>query len=640
MLVRCSFDSKKFSSKPVDTDIFGLWKDKTLLEDGIQQRLTPTLIDTKDLAQQPVQGCSYRSAEIKGTKDKDFVSQQLFSLDFDNGYTIQQFKQDCMKNNLYPNFVYLTFSHTERHHKFRAVFCLDETVFNKDIASIIQQRLISIFPESDKQCKNPSRIFFGGFSLVEDSLFNFENTISVQSIFSNEKGEDFIKFLLDWLNRPLPVVKTFSNTDKNKLNHSLSVSQNVFEEATTFQIVDAIKKRDLAFFRRIGIGNEKIIVENRAEFDQLLFSIDIADFLKISNPKKFSCIFKNDHKNGDLNPSANIFKNENGVYIYKCFSCWHKHNIQGLIETLADCKTITEGLRLCKHIFNIDIKETPWQVEQKEMLRENLRKIRTGEIQIKAPTTNKTLSPTTWQQLSALLNIAIDNVRSDTQMGENGELTFFASQSEIRKALGKENSNSEFVVAPRTAILAYHELIKKQKNDEVPKTLMDRAIREASVKQQQQIINFFTVPQFTDKNLEKVEQQAQKYKNNMYTTKSFNWETLYESEGKEVANSIYPRMEYLMDETGKLINRNLSSKTIDKIKNLEKFLLNEIEKKSYCVERDLINFDETTWRKTRKAILDKYSLERRRATKEIQYRLGIPYKKNSTPFIILKSNYV
>jgi len=98
----------------------------------------------------------------QGRKKENWVKQQLFLLDFDKGITLDEFDQRCEEIGIQPAFVYLTFSHTDMCHKFRAVFVLDHVVNDERMRNLVVRVLMKLFPQCDKQCKDPTRIYFGG----------------------------------------------------------------------------------------------------------------------------------------------------------------------------------------------------------------------------------------------------------------------------------------------------------------------------------------------------------------------------------------------------------------------------------------------------------------------------------------------
>ena len=84
----------------------------------------------------------------------------------------------CNKYNTLPAFVYTTFSSVDNN-KFRVVFVLEHDVEDVRVRNLAQLSLMNLFPESDKACKDASRLFFGGLELIYS---NYDKTINVPDL--------------------------------------------------------------------------------------------------------------------------------------------------------------------------------------------------------------------------------------------------------------------------------------------------------------------------------------------------------------------------------------------------------------------------------------------------------------------------
>lgn len=108
----------------------------------------------------------FNTSEANGISDKDWISQQIFALDFDGTISIQDFKRRAEMNSLIPNVIYTTLSHTEELVKFRAVFCMEDRITDKARAKWILYGLINLFPEADKACKDLCRMYYPGKDII------------------------------------------------------------------------------------------------------------------------------------------------------------------------------------------------------------------------------------------------------------------------------------------------------------------------------------------------------------------------------------------------------------------------------------------------------------------------------------------
>jgi hypothetical protein len=173
------FDKKLFTNKPNKYET-----------GGIQKRIAQTEIELEELSQLLSTGATFKPALLNGTKNTDWVSQQIFALDFDNGTTIQDELNRCKQLEVYPAFGYTSFSYTEEKHKFRLVFCSDEIVTDIDIRNKLQNILISIFPTSDTVTFDATRLFYGGRNLIK---CDYNNRINVSDIMIMIKYKDLIQ---------------------------------------------------------------------------------------------------------------------------------------------------------------------------------------------------------------------------------------------------------------------------------------------------------------------------------------------------------------------------------------------------------------------------------------------------------------
>lgn len=113
-----------------------------------------------------------------GLKAENAKAMQIITLDFDGGSRFTEIKDKAEDMRFPILFAYHTFSSTDEDERFRVVFAFDELIEDMYVAKIILQMMIKIFPECDKQCKNPDRIFFGGKELIylnESARITFKN---------------------------------------------------------------------------------------------------------------------------------------------------------------------------------------------------------------------------------------------------------------------------------------------------------------------------------------------------------------------------------------------------------------------------------------------------------------------------------
>ena len=169
-MIDCMFFDKKYKQKPTGLEVA-----------HIQKSLKPTSIDIRTLAEGMSNGCTFKPAFLNGTTSKEFISQEIFALDFDDGFTIDEALNRCKQKNILPAFGYTSFSHKPEHHKFRLIFHSDKVIKDCKERDKVQLALMTIFPECDKVCKDSARLFFGGKGLIcldENAVINTEAIIA------------------------------------------------------------------------------------------------------------------------------------------------------------------------------------------------------------------------------------------------------------------------------------------------------------------------------------------------------------------------------------------------------------------------------------------------------------------------------
>ncbi|WP_102979306.1 hypothetical protein [Chryseobacterium scophthalmum] len=126
---------------------------------------------------------SWCGGEFTGKVGKEnWVKSSIIGLDFDKGeITIAEIYKKFKEFGIIPTLHYDTFSTSSELHKFRIVLFLDQSIEDMKIFERLMINLEKILP-IDIQCKNVSRIFYGGTNV----------TITNQETVSLEKLLDFV----------------------------------------------------------------------------------------------------------------------------------------------------------------------------------------------------------------------------------------------------------------------------------------------------------------------------------------------------------------------------------------------------------------------------------------------------------------
>ena len=100
-------------------------------------------------------------------------------MDIDKGLSYQEFMKRPEDYNILPFLVYDTFSSTSKQEKFRAVYLMETVIEKKKLAELFNVMLIKVFPESDKSCKDVTRMFYGGKGI---KYFDERNVLNIERL--------------------------------------------------------------------------------------------------------------------------------------------------------------------------------------------------------------------------------------------------------------------------------------------------------------------------------------------------------------------------------------------------------------------------------------------------------------------------
>jgi len=644
MKIKCMIDKQKFNKKPTGYETA-----------GIQKRLAQTEVSVDELSKLLSSGCTFKPALLNGTKSDDWISQQIFALDFDGNTTIQSELDRCVELNILPIFGYTSFSHTEEKHKFRLVFALDEPITDRYIRNKLQITLIKIFSNSDQVTFDPARIFYGGKKLIYD---NMNDRINVSDIIDNYYKDEFIN--------TIPLSKSKEKTAETLVAKGVECGGNLMGEYITgidFDntnnifphqvqspetpcVIKLIRDRNEEKLRE-KLNYPKRIFETEMEFlDFIRKEIDLGELLELKYPSSFKCLLHVDSDN-----SAGIFKNEDGVYLYKCFSsnCRHGNralNIITLIESLTNFRSRHKTYEFIKSIFNIELCETEFQKEQIKNIANIQKALYTSEFNANCPVANNNTRHVQRLFLT-LLTLASQHIYDEDYTDREGNIIFFASLNHIGKEMNLNKIDAE-KISQRLSVLIYHKLIIKLDDIDIPEKLLKKSQGYAIHSNYEKRVNWYAIPSFVIEHYADIEIQGRKWKTFGYTIIGSSREMFYRAEGKAIADYIYPQHKYTIDKsTGEIMDRTTSKSSDEKTNIIVKNILKLIDKKGYVLEKQVTSLlmkeygccEDTAKRQFKKSqaeIIEKYNLKKTQTTKILKEQYNI--KSKGYPYIYVKNN--
>lgn len=621
--IKCMYFNHRFKDKPQGKQCG--W---------VQKSLTQVNIAIENLADALVHGASFKPGVLAGgNKAENWIEQQLFGLDFDDGIRIEEAYNKVISLGITPCFMYTTFSHKEEHHKFRMIFCNDTIITDGNMRDKLQATLMGIIGDIDEVCFNRDRLFFGGkgHTVLHP---DYDTRINAESIIENYWNDDFEQYISNAKPKSKKKKDSTAASTKNK-GTDTAKEQHTYENLN----IKAIKEHDIEYLRKV-LAHDPIEFENKNEFWDYIYSeLDIAELIDIDDPRSFCCVLHDDH-----NPSANIFTTQNGVQKYRCCSENLTLNIKQLIELLGDFRSEYKAIQFIMNIYNLSIKESQWSIEQRENIDLMISNITLNKFKELCPQADKNIKYAK-DTFLMMLSIARNNVYSEKFSNDDGEIVFFVTNKKLADYLGKGNSQKKIdKVSKYIKMLIYHDLIRILDDDKIPKELLFKAIKYSGTdKRQGNHVSFYAIPSWVIQQLSTIENNGVRWKEKGYRIAGVSFDMFYRSEGFDVAASIYPQYKKKKNEYGEIVDRTTTKASDERTLKISEIILQCIQRKGYCTEKEVVyilgnkyryEVTETQIKRSLNEIMDSYGLKKVKANKALKEQYHI--KSDGYPNIIIE----
>lgn len=542
----------------------------------------------------------------------------------------------------------------EDHHKFRLVYVFDKEITSYKDALKIQLTLMKLFPEADESCKNINRFYFAGREIVyqSDNIIHVDNFTlnyddqaynkTINNLISLMRKDGISEFSDICTNLPTSTVQILSDIQDSTISPNISTGK----VAVDYYNIKAIANRDVQYLKT-KLQHPMKIFDNDGEFWYYIYHhLDIATLLDIQNSSSFRCIFHD-----DASPSANIFQNADGVYLYHCCSssCKITLNIKQIVEKLGCYKSEYKAIKFLKDIYNLSIRETDWSIEQKANLDGIIRNLDLGYFTSMCPKTDENMAHVK-DLFRLLLAVARDNIYGENYTNSDGDVVFFVSLSELCRQM-KISEFRTTSISQKIALLVYHDLLRKLDDSKIPEAMLKKAQAIAIEKGYQKRVNFYAIPSWVFDQLTAIERNGVKWQCHNYTITGTCYEMFFRGDGVDVAQNIYPqhkktKITKVDNNTGEIIehiqDRTVSSKSKRKTKEILKVINQCIAEKMYVTEKEVRDslYGVYTAKsvdvqlKIIRADLGSYGLKRVKATPELRKKYNIKIKGNV--YVIMK----
>lgn len=611
-------DTKKFSNKPTGYETGAL-----------QKRISQTEIEIEDLATGLCNGMTCKPALLNGTKSVDWIQQQVFALDFDHDITIEEELHNCNTLGIIPVFGYTSFSHSEEEHHFRLVFVTDEIITDVDKRNKLQITLIKTFDKSDKVTFDCTRIFYGGKGKSPIQP-NYDARINADDIIA--------KYYKDEYELPVKKVKSKSDKVKSKTNNVI-INDSYMDNINAIKQLDVDRLRSLIIPQLESVPNKEDIYNlilsgttfsykcnSEQQVYDVINSIDIHSFLGINDGEMINCILP-DHE--DNTPSAHIYTTDSGTQVYKCFGCDKSRTIIGLVEELAQCKRHI-AIKFIKELYNIELVQSDWVKEQKELMIESANYLDTEEFKTQFPNISKLIRTRKLHIQKMLMHFTqhiSDNMRYDNKP------LFFGGYNSLMDICGINKNKSKTVLSQSLSLFALLNMLSKVELVNIPTDELNKAKHISAKYGFKKLTNFYQFEEYGCMTLKDSENIAKSLIENNISLKGLSREYVLRTFGIELADKVYPQYKYEN-------KRGTSNKSDDFTLRISEYILETIKKKRYILEKDVkINGKvETQWKKSIQEILDIYGLVRVRASKVNKEKYNLPADIPYQSFVICRDN--
>lgn len=629
--IKCMYFEHKFNEKPQGKQCG--W---------VQKSLTQSDITIENLANALCQGASFKPGVLQGgMKADNWVQQQLFGLDFDNGTWIEDIYNKVLSLDLTPSFIYTTFSHSEKKHKFRMVFCNDTVITDSKIRDRLQATLMGVIGGIDEVCFNRDRLFFGGKGKVVLHP-SYDSRINAKKVISSYWKEEYEQYISN------AYPKSKKRKQKN-MSAADSKSKKETMICTYRDNVDAISELNIPLLQgRLGITGDKGDTDRRkysllvspksqneayknsfingtyqfqseAELYKYINSIDLYGYLGVPDGT-FNCILPT-HE--DSKPSANIYITDDGTQIYKCFGCNQSRTIISITEQLAHCRR-SEAINFIKKVFKIDYKPSEWVEQQRQLMIDSALYLDSEEFKETFPQINK-LIRTRKTDIQKILIHMTKYVSDGLQL--DGKPLFFSSLPNLMNVCERKNKNT---MSQSVTLFALLNMLNKVELNCIPLNELNKAKHISAKYGFKKLVNFYQVEEYGFTTLENSEKIAGTLLANNVTLKGLSREYILRTFGVELADKVYPQFKYEN-------RQGVSAKSDYMTGQLANVVLHTIQEQGYIFERD-INVSGAIgrqWKKSIQEILDTYGLKRVKLNNELKDRYEI--KCNGYPCIIIRN---
>lgn len=558
-------------------------------------------------------------AQGKGTLcAKNWVSQQIYALDFDNDemdagekrrahklyyLTPKEAVSRSKRAGYPPVFGYATLSNHPQHDRFRLLYALDEPCTTKEEHDAVYAALASAFVIEDRclidtSCREQSRVFFGGTATFS---LNYHSVLSKKELV--EKGKQVLQSGLDKKATPKKPAPQTNKLDEliEALRHDAdliakdrktaheSLETPVFMRARRDSTNRLIKRKSIYNITNNSIKDSILLCGGKQSAEKPAMtrvSEDFVEFCLHNVPfealfgtvlnQKFRCAMPG-HE--DVHPSANIFVGDDGIRRYKCHGCGRHFNIFSFIQEVTGCSFVT-ACRLVSTIFGIPF-ETEWQGECRDQISHYISFLGSDYFNTNFSILKKyLLRRHAMTDFVLLLNI-MSSMVMDSKAVNSEKPMFCISLAILKKKFASYGRNlATESIYPKIKMFAHLGLIEIIPDEQIPKRTL-KVLRECQENNEREYrTNCYHIPLGSKQVLERAVEVILADKKCSVRAKAISTrEGLICSSGKEAADKIFVQQS----------NEDFSKEIHEFHKRYKKAIKNLFAKKGWTTEKEVID---------------------------------------------------
>ena len=565
----------------------------------------PRALSIEQIANLAVSGHSWKASVLSGTSNNSFVSTSLVALDIDNKNSYTSIDEFLSIDSIYkPCLIYTTFSSTDNHERFRAVYAFDRTILTYNEAESLYKEVQVQYEGVDiDKSVGPGKILFGGkdIRLLNDHI---------------NKTPD-LAVLSDLL------TVSFPSSKKSKSYAKVSYEN---KHMTYEELLSRVSNLDLDIddTKQVDLSND---------FDWINKNVPMNELLEVELNETFKCVIHDDH-----NPSAWITTSDeknDEIQLYMCHSC--SKNIT-LIDLLG--KMFPD---MSKHQIAIDIIESLgleiFNEYQRDaivsftLLRRNLNKMVPVDSVLGKYMKLRNLNGI----YDELISIAQNNISQLPMTKDKSVVTFYASEEMIAEQMEYHQRTGYNTVDKKMQALKELGILRAIPDAEIKKSVLDNFNTKKSVSVGRRVSLYELVP-LSENVIAQAEEHIQTRKELGYKAEGCNITRRYNAFGRHKTQEINVQSNI------KNISENADN-TYDKIKvsaqkalQISDYILEKDIRKQYDPQRRL------GAKKIDKLVCDYIPalirdgvIKRTRVNKATRNQYSIPEKVKSGSFVYVEA---